>query len=302
MQCFSFFPCLFNVTLITDVAKVATSSQNVKIIAMRSINILLVAFAALMSSCSVYRSGQTPDDVYFSPAREQEAYVQVNNSPDRYGSSYNESMPSDDHYLRMKTLNPRRWSAFDNYNYYNDWSYAPYSPYNNGFGLNYGFGYGNINPYYGYSYNNYYNSYMNWNNYYNPYYSSVVIVNPKTNPAGYTTLRNFNAGSYRNTNYNSAVNRRLYAPSSSNLHNVRGNNSTLGSSMRRIFSGSNSARSSGNTYTTPNYSDRPVRSYTPSSNNNNYSSGSTRSNSSGSSSSSSSGSSGSSSGSRPSRR
>ncbi|MEP7256930.1 MAG: hypothetical protein ABI687_01040 [Flavitalea sp.] len=266
---------------------------------MRSINILLVTAAALMSSCSVYRSGQTPDDVYFSPTREQDAYVQVNNSPDRYGSSYNESMPSEDNYLRMRVMNPGRWSAFDNYNYYNDWSYAPYSPYNSGFSL----GYGNINPYYGYSYNNYYNSYMNWNNYYNPYYPSVVIVNPKTNPAGYTTMRNFNAGSYRNTNYNSAVNRsRLYAPSNNVHNNAPGNNNgTLGNSMRRIFSGSNSARSSGNTYTNPNSSDRPVRSYTPSSNNNNnnYSSGSTRSNSSGSSGSSSGSSS---SGSRPSRR
>jgi hypothetical protein len=264
---------------------------------MRSINILVIAAAGLMSSCSVYRSGQTPDDVYYSPTKEKDAYVQVNNTDDRY-SAYNESMPSEDNYLRMRVLNRSRWSAFDNYNYYNDWSYAPYSPYNNGFSL----GYGNINPYYGYSYNNYYNSYLNWNSFYNPYYPSVVVVNPKTNPVGYTTSRNFNLNSYRNKNYNSAVNRRSYTPASSNVHNLQGNNSTLGNSMRRIFSGGGAARSSRDTYTAPTYSDRPVRSYTPSTNNNNYSSGSTRSSSSGSSSSSSSGSSGSSSGSRPSRR
>ena len=41
--------------------------------------ILLLAFlvAALSSCTSMYKTGQTPDDVYFSPTRPQDEYAQV---------------------------------------------------------------------------------------------------------------------------------------------------------------------------------------------------------------------------------
>ena len=37
---------------------------------MKSIIITAVTAVVALSSCSVYRSGQTPDDVYFSPGKE----------------------------------------------------------------------------------------------------------------------------------------------------------------------------------------------------------------------------------------
>ena len=43
---------------------------------MRSAILLLVLSAAILGSCtSAYKTGQTPDDVYFSPERQQDKYV-----------------------------------------------------------------------------------------------------------------------------------------------------------------------------------------------------------------------------------
>ena len=51
---------------------------------MNSRIILLGLAVAAFSSCSTaYKAGQTPDDVYFSPARETEAYVKVEKNDDR---------------------------------------------------------------------------------------------------------------------------------------------------------------------------------------------------------------------------
>ena len=66
-------------------AKVATSSITVKIIiAMKTNLIVAVSALVVLSSCSVCRSGQTPDEVYFSPGKTQEqaAYVEANGDRD----------------------------------------------------------------------------------------------------------------------------------------------------------------------------------------------------------------------------
>src|SRR6185369_604690 len=92
--------------------------------AMKS-SLLLLAFAALVfSSCtSAYKTGQTPDDVYYSPARPQEEYVQVEKKDDREyrGESYYE-----DRYLHMKASNPYLWSQLDDYYYNNPYAYNYY--------------------------------------------------------------------------------------------------------------------------------------------------------------------------------
>src|SRR5687767_12847516 len=98
---------------------------------MNSRIILLGLSVAAFSSCSTaYKTGQTPDDVYFSPGRETEAYVKVENNDDRRyraedryrNDSYrNESYVNpDDRWLRMRVRNRSRWSTFDDYAY-NDW-------------------------------------------------------------------------------------------------------------------------------------------------------------------------------------
>ena len=84
--------------------------------------LLLAAVAIGFSSCStMYKSGQTPDDVYYSPAPQQrvaysnnddeyydnsggqDEYVNVQTDQDR--SAYS----SEDNYLRMKVRNPSLW-------------------------------------------------------------------------------------------------------------------------------------------------------------------------------------------------
>ena len=264
---------------------------------MNSRIILLGLAVAAFSSCSTaYKTGQTPDDVYYSPGREAEAYVNVDNNDerryrgeDRYRN--NDYINPDDRWLRMRVRNRSRWSAFDDYAY-NDWRYNSW----------------NYNSYYSYSpfntyspFNNYWSNYYYWNSYYNPYGTRIIVVNPKTNPVVYNRVRNFNLNSYSNNAYNNSN----YVPSRSRTMSTGGpnsgynnNNRTLGNSVRKVFSNSNN-NSSRDTYYSPSSSERPTRTYQPSSSSSNSSSPSRSSGSS--SGSSSGGSSGSSSGSRPSR-
>ena len=265
----------------------------------------VIVAALFVSSCStVYRTEQTPDDVYFSPAKQEsrayaqssdnnrgnDGYVDANSGRDdgrRYRdenySGYDDYANADDRWLMMRVRNPYRWSMFDDYGYgspYNSFGYGgfggfgggPYASlgYNNfypGFGL--GVGYGLYDPFMsGYGFNSYYN----WNTYYNPYYSHIVVINPKTNPAGYTRVRNFNPGLYSNSS-NATGNRRAplrpnyngyVRPDGRRLSNGS-NNSTLGGSFRRMVSPNNARTNNNSSY------DRPVRTYNPSYNNSNNS-------------------------------
>ena len=281
---------------------------------MKSILIAGVTAVTLLSSCSVYRSGQTPDDVYYSPGKtkQQAAYVEANGDRDdgkRYNdrrsyNGYDDYATADDRWLMMRVRNRYRWSYFDDYNYYSPYSNF-YSPYNSfgyypwgGYG-GYGFGY-QPGFSFGLGFGGYYDPFMTpyyWNSYYNPYYPKVVVVNPKVDPAGYNRIRNFNLNTYSNRGYNNS--RSVLRPSINGYNNS--NNSRLGNSIRRVFSNSNTTAPrpsrSNDAYYSPS-SDRPVRTYSPSSSSNSTYSPRT----SGSSSGSSSGNSGSSSGSRPNRR
>jgi hypothetical protein len=267
---------------------------------MNSRIILLGLAVVAFGSCSTaYKTGQTPDDVYYSPARETAAYVKVENdddrryrSEDRYRSndiyrSNDDYINSDDRWLRMRVRNRYRWSAFDDYQWndwrYNSWSYNSYNSYS--------------------PFNNYWNNYYSWNSYYNPYCTRVILVNPKTNPVVYNRVRDFNLNSYSNNTYSnrnsSSIRSKVMSRGTSNP-GYNNNNSTLGNSVRKVFSNSNSSSGTRDTYVSPSSSDRPTRVYQPSSSSSSSSPG-TRS--SGASSGGSSGSSGSSSGSgsRPSR-
>lgn len=254
-----------------------------KAIAMKS-TILLLGFAVLaLTSCSTaYRSGQTPDDVYYSPARERDAYVQVEQQRDRnsnYRNYDDDYMASDDRWLRMRVRNRARWSTFDDYEWnsyrYNNWSmHNPYS----------------------YSYNNYFNNYWSWNSWYNPYCPRVIVVSPKSNPTAYNKVRNFSLNSYTNNNYNNnrttnvkPVNRTILRPTyNNNTNNQSSNSGSLGTSIRKVFSN----QGNNDNYSNSNSSSRPGRTYTPPSSSNNSSNNSSRSSSAPSSGSSSGGSSG----------
>src|SRR5687768_9291340 len=108
---------------------------------MRSLIIAAGTAVVVLSSCSVYRSGQTPDDVYYSPAPEKgaaAAYVEADGDRDEGRRRYNERSyngyddyaTQDDRWLMMRVRNRYRWSIFDDYSYYSPYSNWHYNPYN----------------------------------------------------------------------------------------------------------------------------------------------------------------------------
>ena len=235
----------------------------------RQILLLAITAAALSSCTTAYKTGQTPDDVYFSPTRPQDEYVRVEEKDEyRYDDNY-----YDDRYLRMKVQNRTRWDYLD------DWySYDRYDS--------------RYNSYYG----TYYNPYTSWNYYHNPYCrNNVIVYHPGSSGSVAQNVpkpRSFNLASYTNTNYNVAnngVNMKSYK-STAGRPVYNNSNNGLSNTIKQIFQNGTSSNSSNNNSNTPS------RSYTPS--NSNSSGNSNNSSSSGSSS----GSSGSSSGaSRPTR-
>jgi uncharacterized membrane protein YgcG len=292
---------------------------------MKSLIIASATALVVFSSCSVYREGQTPDDIYYSPGRtsQSSAYVEAKGDRDdgrRYDdrptyNGYDDYATPDDRWLMMRVRNRYRWSYFDDYNYYSPYSNFGYNGWG-GYG-SYGFGYqpgfsigiglgGYYDPF-GYSYNRF-NDYYYWNSYYNPYYPKMIVVNPKNDPAGYNRIRNFNLSSYNNRAYNNnrSANGNLNNRGMQGYNNTN-NNRSLGNSFRRMFSNSNNSTVAprGNETYRPAQT-RPVREYSPSNSNyNNSSSNSTyspRSSSTNSGGSSGSSGGGSSSGSRPNRR
>ncbi len=215
---------------------------------MRPAILLLVLSAAILGSCtSAYKTGQTPDDVYFSPERQQDKYVTAREDD----NVYQEDDYYDDQYLRMKVHNRMMWSELDDPYFYNPrYSYS-YSYYNNW-----------SNPWSPYTY---------WNYYYNPY-CSPVIYSPKTVIA-YNHPRVFNLNSYNgtqltNSNYTNpkgnSLNSNSYNYSNRPVkivgYNPGSNNNSssgAGNFLRNIFNGSGS---SNNNSSSNNSSYSPSRS------------------------------------------
>jgi hypothetical protein len=195
--------------------------------------LLLVLSAVVLGSCtSAYKTGQTPDDVYFSPERQQDKYVNVKESDDRVYQG-NDYYSYDDQYLRMKVHNRVMWSDLDDYNFYNP--HYSYSYYNN--------------------WNNPWSPYTYWNYYYNPYCSPVILTSKSTMAYSHPRVFNLNTynssqltnnnyskgASYNNNNYSSRPVRIVgYTPSNSN------SGSSGGNFLRNIFNGSSSSNNSSN--------------------------------------------------------
>lgn len=83
--------------------------------------VLLAAVLAGFSSCATYRSGQTPDDVYYSPAREVDTYVETNRDED--GRTTYNTQRLEDQRLRQQ-IRDQRFRNFDDDFY---WSNPRYS-------------------------------------------------------------------------------------------------------------------------------------------------------------------------------
>ncbi len=263
---------------------------------MKSLIPIAAAAVITLGSCStVYRSGQTPDDIYYSPAPQQSAaaaaYVPANsgrsegkryNSGRNTYSAYDDFATMDDRWLMMRVRNRARWSAFDDYGYWSPfntfgwgggglgwgggglgWGMSPGIHMGMGMGMGMGIGsfyspYSFYNPFYNPYGSHFFNSYWNWNSFYNPYYPNVVVVNPKVNPAGYNTMRNLNINNYSNSNFN---NRGTVAPRNGSgtrpRYNTVNSNSTLGNSFRRVFSNSNNSTINQRSNSSPRDSYRP---------------------------------------------
>lgn len=197
--------------------------------------LLLVLSAVVLGSCtSAYKSGQTPDDVYFSPERQQDTYVNVKETNDQQyqGDDY---YSYDDQYLRMKVHNRLMWSDLDNYYYNPRYSYSYY-----------------------YNLNNPWSPYTYWNYYYNPYCSPIILTHGTGvayNHPRIFNLNTYNSSQLTNNNYSSPKGSSYNSPYNNyNSRPVRivgytpGNSSSNngGNFLRNIFNGSSSSSSNSN--------------------------------------------------------
>lgn len=255
-----------------------------------------VAMMALGSCASVYQSGQTPDDVYYSPGKavspmarnsddgsgSQGEYLETNGRRGNrsVANGYDDDSYRDDQYLRMMIASGRRGYMYDDMYYngglgmmspylLNNWRFNSMLTWNSGFYSPYSsMWYWNsfYNPYYSSFYNPYYGGYYGGGFYGSPIYigggkGSGLGFTPPSRPSS-----PFAMGSYLNTNgARSGGNYRTgrtytgsYNNSNRQYYNTNNNNS--GYNNRRSAYPSDNNRSFDN-------SNRPTRSYTPSSNN-----------------------------------
>ncbi|MBS1736808.1 MAG: hypothetical protein JSS98_09445 [Bacteroidetes bacterium] len=262
--------------------------------------LLFIAFVLVLGSCSTaYRTGQTPDDVYYSPTPANDDYVTQYNQDDRNSYDYRNS---EEYEIRRGIRNPVYRNSisiglgFGGYSPYYSMGFSPYfgSPY----GYNY-FGYNNFyNPYSysylnGFNYNGFYNPYPYYNgnygyghsgyygNYYGnylPYYPGIGTVN--TNRG----VRRMNGatGSY------GAANRGTngYTPAPARTFPTQRPSSGVGNVLRRVFnSGSNTSERNSNsrpantrTFNTNRSTEsNPTRDFNSSSNSGSRSSGNSNS-------------------------
>lgn len=213
--------------------------------------LLLSAFSiVLLSSCTTaFKSGQTPDDVYYSPGREvAQGENQVKKEEDAQYQDYVSSL--DDRYLRMKVANRYRWGSLDNFDYWYDsrYDFNAYNPYNSYNSYNY---YSSLNPYA--SWNPYWNFGIGYGRYgggwNNPICTVLIYANPHYGGGGSTAGSNITA--YRNKTY-SNTNYGYKDPKTGNFVPAS-SNSSFGNLLKKVFS-------TGPSETTQSY-DRPVRTY-----------------------------------------
>jgi len=244
-------------------AKVILTS---KTCAMKSKSTLsFLSLTLFITSCTtVYKSGQTPDDVYYSPARPHEEYVrhETKEVKENKNYRYDDEAYRDDRYLRMKIQDRRYTTLYDDYYSYNPYYYHYYN--------------GRL------MYNSPWSSYNYWNCYYNPYYAPVISVVPKA-PV-YNKPRAFDLNVYNSQPANSTNNpkgsvRKSYSVpdyNTGNTNNYNNSGRNAGSFLRDVFSGSGS--SSNNSGSSSSSSTRSTNSSSGSSSSGSSSNSSSRGN------------------------
>jgi hypothetical protein len=139
---------------------------------MKTTSLLLALCMLLLAGCSTtYKTGQTPDDVYYSPVRPEAEYVRVQRTETRRVRYYEED--EEDRFLRMRVRNRNRWDDLDDWYTFERWSLG----YNQFFTPT-------LNPY------------VSWNQFYNPYFFPVAFAQAPVKNI-YTRPRIYNLGSYQ---------------------------------------------------------------------------------------------------------
>jgi hypothetical protein len=213
---------------------------------MKSKFLLFAIVALAITSCSTaYKSGQTPDDVYYSPARFEE-----NKDDDNKDDKQDQvNQTAEDRRVRQ-TIRDRRWRDLDEYDYtYNN------SPYNHC--------YCNCTNY-GYYYNPYYNS--------APIYSTTTIKNTtprKINLSSYQGYNTVKIATTKNNTYNAGI--------STPKYNNSNKKQSLGSKIIKVFTSKETNPT--NTETNSSSGSSNTKTYSPSSTNTTSSSSSSKSSS-----------------------
>jgi len=193
---------------------------------MQSKILLFALSVAAISSCSTaYKTGQTPDDVYYSPVKVVEERKETKREEQRYEKTNND-------YEISMSIRDRRWRDFrDDYQYDN-------SPYN-------------------YCYCNC----KNTGYYYNPYYYpwAIYTITPTYKVPVNSTPRMVNLNTYNGYNTRVAVGKTngtlILSNSSSQYNNSNRSSSRLGNLLRQTIEPTPSSSSSSNS----------TRTYSPSS-------------------------------------
>lgn len=167
---------------------------------------ILIAGFLLASCSSVYRSGQTPDDVYYSPTRQT---ARTDDDTKKEEKVEQNTASADDQYLKMKVRNRYRWTSIDDHEYWNDTRYTPcYCPCN-----------GSYTTYH-------YTTPIRYNTWYTPYTPVLVWGNTRT-IRGTTSSSNVKA--YTN---------RTFSNTNSPVNTKTGSANNQGSLLKRVFSSS----------------------------------------------------------------
>lgn len=201
--------------------------------------LILVAISAIaFSSCAtMYKTGQTPDDVYYSPARPSGGSGEEKKEQSETARYY------DDEYRSVRLgMNDRRYRYLD-YNYGFDPYLSMYS----------------YNPYmYGYNYDYYYNPYF-WPY---PIYSVPVYGKPVT-PKN-TTPRIGNLSGYSPVYSNGLGSIKTGGTRPMRSYNNSNKGSAMGNAMRQIFSPGTNRTSTNNSVNSRSLDNNNTRTYTPS--------------------------------------
>ena len=211
---------------------------------MKNIFTPIVILSTFLASCSTaYKSGQTPDDVYFSP---EKIYTETANEKDEVQED--RSTLWEEQQIRMR-INNVRWRNLD-YSF----SYNPYQ-----LGLNDVYNYNTFGQNY-YYYNPYNNNVLGYNygSFYNPYYSHgqsilncITPITATTNSTPrFTNLSGYgNTASYNNSNTTNNNTLKYGGIRPIRAYNNSNQSTRVGSTIRRMYNNGNNNTSTNRTYT-----------------------------------------------------